>query len=225
MYKILLLRERLEKKSKIRDYVQLSGYQVIECKLSSISKSEDLLFCVDLILLECNKVELYFGVCEWIREMTRIPIMVLSECGEEWEKIRMFQAGADDYMVMPYSQVELIARMNMHIERFRQLTRPFGIIEVRDLQINAFNHQVLLRGRHVPMRLKEFELLFYMAQMQNRVLSKEEIYCAVWKQEMGDTYYNTVAVHIKRVREKIEDDIENPKYIETVWGIGYRFLG
>lgn len=225
MYNILLLRELPDRNSKVRDYVQLSGYYVMEGDLNNLSECKDMLEKADLILLECNKVELYFGACEWLREMTHIPIIVLSECNDEWEKIKMFQVGADDYMVMPYSQAELIARIGAHIERLRRLTRPFGIIEVRDLQINAFNRQVLLRGKNVPMRLKEFDVLFYLAQMPNQVLSKEQIYNTVWKQELADTYFNTVAVHVKRIREKIEDDVDNPKYIETVWGIGYRFLG
>lgn len=225
MYNILLLREQPEGNSRICDYVRLSGYYVMEGNLNAFSECKNILERTDLILLECNKVELYFGACEWIREMTRIPIIVLSECDDEWDKIKMFQSGADDYMVVPYSQAELIARIGAHIERLRRLTRPFAIIEIRDLQINAFNRQVLLKGRTIPMRLKEFDVLFYLAQTPNQVLSKEQIYKTVWKQDLADTYFNTVAVHVKRIREKIEDDVENPKYIETVWGIGYRFLG
>lgn len=225
MYSILLLQERKENNSRIRDYAQLSGYSVIEGGLDCFTECETMLQQVDLIIMECRAVDFCIEICRRIRELTGKPVIVISECNEEWEKIKMFQAGADDYLVMPYLQAELMARIRAHIERYRRLTRPFGLIEIRGLKIDAFSRQVTLRGDHIPMRLKEFDVLLYLAQHTNQVMTKEQIYRTVWKEDIGDGIYNTVAVHVKRIREKIEEDVENPKYIETVWGIGYRFLG
>lgn len=226
MYYILLLHEKQDGNSRLRDYVQLGGYEVMEGDLQHIDRIWEMLYSCKLVLVECNNVEAYFGVCGQIREMTRVPIMVVSDCDGEWEKIKMFEAGVDDYLTAPYRQTELVARIRAHIDRYYQLTRPFGIIKVRDLEINIFERRVYLGGELVGLRLKEFDTLLYLAQRPNKVVTKEDIYMAVWKDSsIVDNFYNTVAVHVKRVRERIEEDIENPKYIETVWGIGYRFLG
>ena len=226
MYHILLLHEKMEDNSRVKDYVQLSGYEVIEGDLQHIDDILEELPRCKLVLVECNRVEIYYKVCSLIREMTRVPIMVLSDIDGEWEKIKMFEAGVDDYLTTPYRQAELVARIRAHIDRYHQLTRPFGIIKIRDLKINVFERRVYMKGEMLSLRLKEFDVLLYLAQRPNKVITKEDIYMAVWKDSsvLGN-FYNTVAVHVKRVREKIEEDIENPQYIETVWGVGYRFLG
>lgn len=226
MYYILLLHEQLGGESRVRDYVRLSGYEVIEGDLQHLDRIWEVLHCCNLVLVECDEVEAYFGACNRIREMTRVPIMVVSNCDGEWEKIKMFEAGVDDYLTAPYRQTELVARIRAHIDRYHQLTRPFGIIKIRDLQINVFERRVYMKEELIGLRLKEFDTLLYLAQRPNKVVTKEDIYMAVWKDSrVVDNFYNTVAVHVKRVRERIEEDIENPQYIETVWGIGYRFLG
>jgi len=125
--------------------------------------------------------------------------------------------------VKPYMQGELLARLQGHIERYKSLTRPFGVIKVEDLEINSFSRRVYLNGIEVDLRLKEFEVLLYLAQHMNIVLTKEQIYQTVWKDNLADTFYNTVAVHVMKIRGKIEKDVDNPRYIETVWGVGYRF--
>ena len=226
MYYILLLHEQPGDGSRVKDYVQLSGYEVLEGDLQHIDRIWEILHRCKLVLLECNKVEVYYKVCSRIREMTQVPIMVLSDCDGEWEKIKMFEAGADDYLTAPYQQTELVARIRAHIDRYHRLTRPFGYIKIRDLKINVFERRVYMKDEMVFLRLKEFDILLYLAQRPNRVVTKEDIYMAVWKDDQViDNFYNTVAVHVKRVREKIEEDIENPQYIQTVWGVGYRFLG
>ena len=138
----------------------------------------------------------------------------------------MFRSGADDYLVRPYLQTELMARIRAHIDCYMRLTQSFGVIKVRDMVINAFARKVYIKNELIPLRLKEFDILLYLAQHQNRVVTKEEIYRVIWKTEnFLENYNNAVAVYIKRIREKIETDIENPQYVETVWGIGYRFVG
>lgn len=228
MYNILLLREKPDDNSHVKDYVQLGGYSVIEMDMlpQHRKKMYELLQKVNLVLIECNRVQVCFDICRQIRELTQIPIIVLSECNGEWEKIKVFESGADDYMAAPYLQMELVARIRAHIERYIRLTRPFGTLKIRDLEINLYERQVNMKGEQIWLRLKEFDILLYMAQRPNKVITKEDIYLAVWKDsQLVDNFYNTVAVHIKRVREKIEEDVDNPQYIQTVWGVGYRMPG
>ncbi len=228
MHNILLLREKLDGNSHVKDYVQLGGYSVVEMDMSSQNRNKamELLQRSNLVLVECSRVQICFELCRQIRDLTQIPIIVLSECNGEWEKIKIFEAGVDDYLAEPYSQMELVARIRTHIERYDRLTRPFGILKIRELEINLYERRVHMRGEQILMRLKEFDILLYMAQRPNEVVTKEDIYLAVWKDNQAlHNFYNTVAVHVKRVREKIEEDIDNPQYIQTVWGVGYRMKG
>lgn len=223
MYRIFLLHEMQGEYCRTKDYLQLSGCEVMEGELCQVPRYEESIQEMDLVLLSCDYAETGFEVCEKVREMTQVPIIVLSKNNDEWAKIKMFQSGADDYLVEPFSQGELMARIKAHILRYKRLTRPFGYIQVRGLEIETISRRVLLDGKEVSMTLKEFDVLLYLAQCPNRVITKKELYGAVWKDELGEGYYNSVAVHVKRIRKKIEEDPENPKYIETVWGVGYRF--
>lgn len=223
LYQIFLLHEMLGEYCRIKDYLQLSGYEVLEGDINQIEEYDETIQNVELVLLSCDDAEANFKICEGVREITQVPIIVLSKSDDEWEKIKMFQSGADDYLVEPFSQGELIARIRAHIMRYKRLTRPFGYIQVKDLEIEVFSRRVFVDRKEIIMTLKEFDVLLYLAQRPNQVVSKEELYEAVWQDELGDGYYNSVAVHVKRIRKKIEKDPENPGYIETVWGVGYRF--
>lgn len=222
MYQILLLYDEPGEADRVKDYLQLSGCEVVENALEEKGKYRDLIGKADAVVLY-YKMEPDCEVCGQIRFLTMIPIIVLSGEADEWKKIKMFQAGADDYLVEPIQQGELVARLKTHVERFKRLTRPFGYIEVRGLFIDAFSRQVILDGEEVILRAKEFDILLYLAQRPNKAVSKQEIYSMIWDDDLGERYYNSVAVHIKRIRQKIEADPENPKFVETVWGIGYRF--
>ena len=223
LYHIFLLHKMPEEYCRIKDYLQLSGCEVTEGGFDQISRYEKVIEDADLVLISCDDSESNFKVCERIREMTQSPIIILSREDDEWVKIKMFQSGADDYLVEPFSQGELMARIQAHIIRYKRLTRPFGYIQVRGLEIEVFSRRVLVDGKEIVMTVKEFDVLLYLAQRPNQAVTKEEVYEAVWQDELGEGYYNSVAVHIKRIRKKIEEDPENPKYIETVWGMGYRF--
>lgn len=223
LYRIFLLQKTREEYCRIKDYLQLSGCEVTEGVLDQTTCNEEMVENVDLVLINGDDVESNLKTCRKIREMTQIPIIILSKEDDEWVKIKMFQSGADDYLVEPFSQGELIARIQAHIIRYKRLTRPFGYIQVRGLEIEVFSRRVIVDGKEIFMTVKEFDVLLYLAQRPNQAVSKEEVYEAVWQDELGEGYYNSVAVHVKRIRKKIEKDPENPKYIETVWGIGYRF--
>ena len=223
LYQILILYNLEKEADRLKDYLKLSGCEVQDGELVNAMKRKRLFFKVDAVIFYCQKVEQYFETCKNIRSITQIPILILSPEGEEWDKIKMFEAGADDYLVEPLPQGELLARLRTHIERYKRLTRPFGYIEVGGLFIDAFSRQVILNGEEVPMRAKEFDILLYLAQRPNRIVSKQELYTAIWKDDLGAGYYNSVAVHIKRIRMKIEENPMSPQFVETVWGIGYRF--
>lgn len=222
MYNVLLLHEVMKSDYRVKEYLALGGYVVKEDTLLEDSYIKNLR-CYDMILIECNKMDLCVEVVEKIRRLVQIPVVVLSERDDEWEKIRLFQLGIDDYLAKPYWQGEFLARAQAHLERYHRLTRPFGIIKVNDLEINVFSRRVTVEGADVELSVKEFDLLIYLAQHMDCVITKEKIYEDVWKDDLADGCYNTIAVHIKRIRMKIEKDPKNPKYIQTVWGVGYLF--
>lgn len=222
MYHILLLHEMLERDCRMKEYLQLGGYHVVEEHMENDKYMKEVRH-FDAILIESDQLELVSNIVLQIRKITQIPIIILSNRNDEWEKIRLFQNGIDDYLANPYWHGECMARLRTHIERYRRLTRPFGIIKVEGLEINALSRQVFRDGCEVEMRSKEFDVLLHLAQHMNEVVKKEDIYEAVWKDDLADGFYNSVAVHIKKIREKIEKDSSNPRYIETVWGVGYRF--
>lgn len=226
MEKILLLHEEIEWDSRIMDYLLLSGYEIQEGCIEDFEEIQHLLQSALLILFACNDTEKYVQYLIKIRQITPKPIMVITDNRDEWGRVKMFQAGADDYLISPYLQTELMARIRAHINCYYRLSGPIGIIKVRELVINTFSREVYLKNELIPLRLKEYEILLYLAQNPNCVIKKEEIYHAVWKTEDGPgEYSNTVAVHVKRIRERIEEDLFHPQYVETVWGYGYRFLG
>lgn len=223
MYQILLLHDVPDRAARIQDYLRLSSCNVLEGRIEKASDYREWMESVDGILLYCDTATDYYNICEEIRTVTQTPVLVLSGESDEWVKIKMFQCGADDYLVEPFPQGELLARLRAHIERYRRLTRPFGYIEVNELKIDTFSRRVYINDEPVVFRSKEYEVLLYLAQRPNITVTKQEIYTAVWKDSLGEGYYNSVSVHIKRIRRKIEKDPENPRFLETVWGVGYRF--
>lgn len=166
-------------------------------------------------------------VCSELRQKKDIPFIFVSEKNADIDKVRAFTVGADDYVLKPFSPSELIARLKGHIARYERLlnkTAPIkpSVIAVRDLKIDKTAHRVWIRGKEVPMPIREYELLLFLAENPNIVFSKERLFDRLWGMDaMGDV--STVTVHIQRIREKIEHPNDSKKYIETVWGAGYRF--
>lgn len=225
MDRILLLHEEHGWNEKTKDYLQLAGYEIIERNIDGLEKSRLVFQNIKVILIEGEEISFCSKMCKKVRQITDKPIMILSPKGDEWEKIKIFQSGADDYMVSPCLQSELMARIRAHIECYNRLSRSVELIQVRGMVINRLTRRVYMNGNLVPLRLKEFDILLYLVQNSNRVVTKEELYHVIWKTGgYVDAFSNTVAVHIKRIREKIEADVENPQYVVTVWGAGYRFI-
>ena len=227
MSKILIIEDEEVIADLERDYLELSGFEV-EIKnngkdgLSEALKGDYSLVILDLMLPEMDG----FEVCKRIREERNIPIIMVSAKKEDIDKIRGLGLGADDYMTKPFSPSELVARVKAHLNRYDRLVgstqKKNDHIEIRGLQIDKTARRVWVDNEEKAFTSKEFDLLAFLAENPNRVYSKEELFREIWDMDsIGDIA--TVTVHIKKIREKIEYDSANPQYIETIWGVGYRF--
>ena len=208
--------------------LQSSGYGVQSFETSepfwqAMRAAEPELVILDVMLPGMNG----FSLCETIRRTDqKIGIIILSAKGQEQDKIRGLSIGADDYMTKPFSPSELVARVKAHLARYERLVGSAmpenDVIEIRGLKIDKTARRVFVNGEEKTFTTKEFDLLTFLAQNPNHVYSKEELFNKIWDMEsIGDIA--TVTVHIKKIREKIEFDTSNPQYIETIWGVGYRF--
>ena len=227
MARILIIEDETAIAELERDYLELSGYEVtiaedgLQGKRAALEEDYNLVI-LDLMLPGCDG----FEICKTIREAKDIPVLMVSAKKDEVDKIRGLGLGADDYMTKPFSPSELVARVKAHLQRYERLVgsgiRENKIVETRGLRIDKTARRVFVNGEEKSFTTKEFDLLTYLAENPNRVFSKDELFRAIWDMDsVGDIA--TVTVHIKKVREKIEADTSNPQYIETIWGVGYRF--
>ena len=167
-----------------------------------------------------------FEICRQIRQEKNIPVIMVSAKKDDIDKIRGLGLGADDYMTKPFSPSELVARVKAHMARYERLVgsgvQENEIIEIRGIKIDKTARRVWVNGEEKAFTSKEFDLLTFLAQNPNHVFTKEELFSKIWDMEsIGDIA--TVTVHIKKIREKIEFNTAKPQYIETIWGVGYRF--
>ena len=212
-----------------RDYLEANGYSVkIEIdgmNGADTAISEDFsLVILDIMLPGMDG----FDVCRALRREKDIPVLMVTARTEEIDKIRGFGLGADDYIVKPFSPSELVARVNSRIVRYEQLTAKntsvSDVITSRGLSIDRSARRVFIDGEETVLTNKEFDLLAFLAQSPNVVFSKQELFDKIWgKDAVGEI--STVTVHINRIREKIEKQSDEKPFIETVWGVGYRFRG
>jgi len=226
MQKILIIEDDMDIAELERDYLEANGFSVEIVGDGALGEKRALEADVDLILLDIMLPGMDgFQVCRKVREARNIPILLVSARQEDVDKIRGLGLGADDYIVKPFSPSELVARVKAHLQRYLQLTgKKDGphVFQRGALTIDRDGHRVFLDGREVPMPNKEFALLLFLAENPGVVFSKETLFERIWGEtSLGDTA--TVSVHINRIREKIEPSTTRPTYIETVWGVGYRF--
>ena len=210
-----------------KDYLELSGFEV-EIESSgrsglerSLNENFDLII-LDLMLPEVDG----FEICRQIRDRKNIPVIMVSAKKDDIDKIRGLGLGADDYMTKPFSPSELVARVKAHLARYERLVNSNApaneVVEVRGLKIDKTARRVWVDGEEKAFTTKEFDLLTFLAQNPNHVHTKDELFREIWDMEsIGDIA--TVTVHIKKIREKIEKQTSKPQYIETIWGVGYRF--
>ena len=209
-----------------KDYLELSDFSVQIENDGTSGASKALEEDFDLIILDLMLPgKDGFEICRLIRENKDIPIIIVSAKKDDIDKIRGLGMGADDYIIKPFSPSELAARVKAHLSRYKRLTAGTpenDVIEIRGLKIDKTARRVYLNDDEKSFTTKEFDLLSFLAQNPNRVFSKEEIFKEIWDMDsVGDIA--TVTVHIKKIREKIEDSTAKPQYIETIWGVGYRF--
>lgn len=227
MSKILIIEDEEAIADLEKDYLELSGFEVKICSTGDQGLLTALKEDFDLIVLDLMLPGLDgFEVCRQIREHKNIPIIMVSAKKEDIDKIRGLGMGADDYMTKPFSPSELVARVKAHLARYDRLVGSSGknndIIEIRGIRIDKTARRVMIDGEEKAFTGKEFDLLTFLAENPNHVYTKEELFREIWDMDsIGDIA--TVTVHIKKIREKIEYDSAKPQYIETIWGVGYRF--
>ena len=227
MSRILIVEDEVAIADLEKDYLELSGFEVeIENDgTNGLARAlaEDFdLFILDLMLPGIDG----FEICKEIREKKNTPILMVSAKKDDIDKIRGLGLGADDYITKPFSPSELVARVKAHLARYERLIGtnvPEGdIVEIRGIKIDKTARRVWVNGEEKQFTTKEFVLLTFLAENPNHVFTKEELFREIWDMEsIGDIA--TVTVHIKKIREKIEMNTAKPQYIETIWGVGYRF--
>lgn len=228
MKKVLLIEDDVSISELQRDYLEINGYQVDIAQDGAIGLQMSLSTAYDLIILDLMLPKLNgFEVCRKIREKKNIPILMVSSRREDIDLIRGLGLGADDYITKPFKPAELVARVKAHIARYERLvgtSETKNDIDIRGLHIDPDTRKVFVNETEVVLTTKEFDLLYFLAKHPDRVFSKDHLFEKIWGiYAMGDV--QTVTVHIRKIREKIEKDSANPAYIETVWGTGYRCKG
>ena len=227
MSKILIVEDEDAIADLEKDYLELSGFGVeIEADgergLERALNEDFDMYILDLMLPGIDG----FEICRKIREVKNTPILMVSAKKDDIDKIRGLGLGADDYITKPFSPSELVARVKAHLARYERLigsnVQENDIIEIRGIRIDKTARRVWVNDEEKQFTTKEFDLLTFLAQNPNHVFTKDELFSKIWDMEsIGDIA--TVTVHIKKIREKIEFNTAKPQYIETIWGVGYRF--
>ena len=226
MGKILIIEDEEMLAMLEKDYLEMSNFQVTVETSGDTGLEKALNGSYDLVILDIGLPVIDgFEICKKIREQKNIPIMIVSAKKDEIDVVRGLGLGADDYVVKPFSPNELVARAKAHIAFYERLAGKRdenNIIEIRKLRIDKTARRVYLDNKEKNFTTKEFDLLTFLAEHPNHVYSKEELFRRIWDMDsVGDIA--TVTVHIKKIREKLEKDSSKPQYIETIWGVGYRF--
>lgn len=226
MKRILIIEDEREIAELERDYLEVNGFQceIVSTGTEGLQKATSEPF--DFIILDLMLPGIDgFALCNEIRKVKDIPILMVTARNEDIDLIRGFDRGADDYIKKPFNPNELVARVKAHIARYDRLVQrgqEKKEIRVGSLVIDQEARRVYVNGVEKIFTAKEFDLLSFLAIHPNQVFTKEHLFERIWGIDaIGDT--STVTVHIRKIREKIEADPSNPEYIETVWGVGYRF--
>ena len=223
---ILIVDDEKEIRDLINIYLKNEGYNTILAEdglqaLKILRTKEVQLVILDIMMPKMDGIQ----ACMKIREEKNMPIIMLSAKSQDMDKINGLITGADDYMAKPFNPLELTARVKSQLRRYIRLNTPMqkndATIEVDDLTINVDTHEIKIDGKEIRLTPREFDILELLARNRGIVFSIEKIYERVWKEDFLESE-NTVMVHIRKIREKTEKDTRNPKYIKTVWGVGYK---
>lgn len=229
--KILVVDDEKEIADLVKLYLENEGFQVAVCydgkeALRLIEGTQEPDLCVlDIMLPEVSGLEL----CRKIRESHTYPVIMLTAKGEELDKITGLTLGADDYMTKPFLPLELVARVKAQLRRYKRYNAGAAqnedVLTVLGLVLNSRTHECMLDEKPLSLTPTEFAILKILCQRQGQVVSAEELFQLIWEDEYYTKNNNTITVHIRHLREKLGDSFENPKYIKTVWGCGYKIEG
>ena len=225
--RILIIEDETSIAELEKDYLELSGFEVELEEQGDVGLERALNEDFDLLILDLMLPGMDgFEICRRFRQSKNTPIIMISAKKDDIDKIRGLGLGADDFMTKPFSPSEMVARVKAHLARYERLIGSGSpeneIIEIRGLKIDKTARRVWVNGEEKNFTTKEFDLLTFLAQNPNHVYTKEELFREIWDMDsIGDIA--TVTVHIKKIREKIEFNTAKPQYIETIWGVGYRF--
>lgn len=223
--KILIVDDEKEIADLIEVYLKNEGYETVKCftgkdALEAVRKTEFDLAILDLMLPDADG----FSICSAIREKYTYPVIMLTARTQDIDKITGLTLGADDYVTKPFNPLELTARVKAHLRRYKQYNTEAenkNVIEIRGLEINNETHRCFLFGEEILLTPTEFGILRLLCENAGRVVSTEDIFEKVWGEKYLDSN-NTVMVHIRRIREKLHEPSRNPKFVKTVWGVGYK---
>ena len=230
--RILIVDDEKEIRDLIHIYLKGEGYETLKAEngeeaLDVLEKNDVDLIILDIMMPKVNGIE----ACLKIREEREMPIIMLSAKSEDMDKILGLNTGADDYLTKPFNPLELVARVKSQLRRYKRFNhitskadiqiQEENILEIDELTVNLETHEVFKDGEEIKLTPTEFDILVLLGENRGKVFSIENIYNSVWKQDFMQSD-NTVMVHIRKVREKIEEDPRKPKYIKTVWGVGYK---
>lgn len=231
--RILVVDDEKEIRDLVEIYLKSEGFETLKAEngaeaLLLLETNDVDLIVLDIMMPKMNGIE----ACLKIREQREMPIIMLSAKSEDMDKILGLNTGADDYLTKPFNPLELVARVKSQLRRYKRFnnvvniekeveTSNGNILEIDEITINLDTHEVYKEGNEIKLTPTEFDILVLLGQNRGKVFSIENIYSSVWKQEFMQSD-NTVMVHIRKVREKVEDDPRKPKYIKTVWGVGYK---
>ena len=229
MAKILIIEDDEDIAKVEKDYLELSGYEAVIASDGVSGLNIGLSGDYDLILLDLMLPGMDgFAVCKHLREKVKVPILMVTARREDVDKIYGLGLGADDYIDKPFTPSVLVARVKAHLairERYSGASKVLDSTEViiDEIRLNKDTHRVFVGEKEIELKNKEFELLQFFMENQDIVFGREELYEKIWGMEaLGDN--TTVAVHINRIREKIEEEPSKPKHLLTVWGVGYKFV-
>ena len=230
--RILIVDDEKEIRDLIDIYLKGEGYDTIKAEngeeaLNILSSNDVDLIILDIMMPKVNGIE----ACLKIREEREMPIIMLSAKSEDMDKILGLNTGADDYLTKPFNPLELVARVRSQLRRYKRFNNTLAkeelvvkqdnVLEIDEISINLETHEVFKDGEEIKLTPTEFDILVLLGENRGKVFSIENICNSVWKQEFMQSD-NTVMVHIRKVREKIEEDPRKPKFIKTVWGVGYK---
>ncbi len=223
--KVLVIDDEPEISGLVRKYMKVEGYEADiastgEEGLRYFNANDYQLIIADIMMPGIDGYEL----CEKIRKSSDVPIIFISARNEEVDKLLGFKSGADDYLTKPFSINELMARCRVTLKRYlNSNSSPSPVIKAGSLTINTDSYKVTKNGTPVSLRAKEFEILTLLVKNRGKVFSRQAIFYSIWEEDGMENDENTVTVHMRRIREKIEDKPDKPELLKTVWGIGYKF--